>query len=74
MLVKNKGISKLYDTVAKAIKEAEASGKTGAEKKAYVLEKVEEKCQELGIPYKLFYGVIGKLIDTIIKHYNVVKK
>ena len=72
--VKNKWVSKLYDTVMLAIKEAEKTGKSGKDKKAYVMSKVEEKCTELGIPYTLLYKLISKLIDTVISHYNVVSK
>jgi len=72
--VKNKWITALSETIKAAIKEAEASGKSGEEKKAYVLQKVEEKCKELGIPFKLMVGLVSKLIDTIVKHYNVMVK
>ena len=72
--LKNKWISGISETVNKAIKEAENSKKTGEEKKAYVLEKVKEKCVELKIPYKLLFGLVSKLIDTIVKHYNVISK
>lgn len=72
--IKNKWISSIIGTVNAAIKEAESSKKTGVEKKAYVLQKVEEKCKELKIPYKLLFGLVSKLIDTTVKHYNVIAK
>lgn len=72
--VKNKWLSGIIDTINEAIKEAESSGKSGIEKKAYVLQKVEQKCNELKVPYKLLFGLISKLIDTTVKHYNVIAK
>ena len=72
--IQNKWISSIIDTINQAIKEAEASGKTGIDKKAYVLQNVENKCNELKIPYNLLIGLISKLIDTTIKHYNVIAK
>lgn len=74
MAIKNHWISQLTETIETAIKEAEKSGKSGADKKLYVLEQVEKKCEELKIPYKLTFGLVSKLIDTIVKHYNVIVK
>lgn len=77
MGVKNKWFSKLWDTIKTAIKEAEAlypdSG-SGEQKKTYVLEKVEAKCVELGIPYKLLKKLINLAIDKVIDNYNVISK
>lgn len=77
MGVKNKWFSKLWETIKLAIKEAETkfpeSG-SGDKKKAYVLEQVEIKCIELGIPYSLLKKLISLAIDKIIDDYNVIKK
>lgn len=72
--VKNKWLAALSETIKKAIKDAETTGKSGAEKKAYVLQRIEEKCDELGIPFRLVVGLVSRLIDTIVKHYNVIVK
>lgn len=74
MAIKNGWLKKLTATIEEAIRDAEASGKTGAEKKAYVIEKVREKCIELGIPYDLLKKLISKLIDKIVANYNVIAK
>lgn len=77
MGVKNKWFSKLWETIKLAIKEAESkfpeSG-SGDKKKAYVLEQVEIKCIELGIPYSLLKKLISLAIDKIIDDYNIIKK
>ena len=57
-----------------ACKVAEASGKTGSEKKEMVLKAVEAKCGELGIPFKLIHTLICKLIEQIINGYNAIVK
>lgn len=72
--IKNGWLKKIMKTINDAIKEAEVSGKSGAEKKAYVMEQVEKVCDELGIPYKIIEKLASKLIDTIISHYNVIAK
>lgn len=72
--IKNKWISQIIDTIEKAIKEAEESGKSGDEKKAYVMLQVEKKCEELGIPFRLIYTLVSTIIDKIIKDYNVIAK
>lgn len=72
--VKNGWIQKILTTINNAIKEAEKSGKTGPEKKAYVMEQAERMCYELGIPYKIIEKIIEKLIDKIVENYNVIAK
>lgn len=75
--IKNKWFSKIWDTIKIAIKEAEEkypeSG-SGEQKKAYVLEKVKTKCDELGIPYNFLKKLINLTIDKVIKYYNVISK
>lgn len=74
MAIKNNWLKKITDALNVAIKEAEASGKSGKEKKEYVLAQVEAKCKELGIPYALIKKLISKVIDKIIANYNAVVK
>lgn len=77
LAVKNKWVKEVYSTVVVAIKEAEEKFPehgSGELKKEYVLNAVEKKCYELNIPYAILKLVITKLIDTIVKHYNVIAK
>lgn len=74
--IKNKWISKLMDCIKESIKEAEEQWPEGhgSDKTAHVLEKVKEKCDELGIPYKMVYKLVKSLIDKIVANYNVIAK
>ena len=72
--IKEHWLEQLTNTIENAIKYAEANIKDGKEKKAYVLEQVKIKCEELGIPYHLLEKIIKKLIDRIIKDYNILVK
>lgn len=72
--IKNKWIEKLMDTIKEGVKEAEQSGKSGTEKKEYVMEKVKAKCVELQIPYQSIYKLVSLLINTIVKYYNFIIK
>lgn len=72
--IKNGWVSKILSTINDAIKEAEKSGKTGPEKKAYVLQQAEKVCDELKIPYKIIESLVAKIIDNIVKDYNVIAK
>lgn len=77
MGVKNKWFSQLYETIKVAIKEAEAKypdAGQGDEKKKYVLQKVEAKCKELGVPYNFLKKLIDIAIDNIIADYNIISK
>lgn len=77
LAVKNKWVKEVYNTVVVAIKEAEEKFPehgSGEVKKEYVLKAVENKCYELKIPYAILKLVITKLIDTIVKYYNVIAK
>jgi len=77
MGIKNKWFSQLYETIKAAIKEAETKypdAGQGAEKKKYVLQKVENKCKELGVPYNFLKKLISIAIDNIIADYNVISK
>lgn len=75
--IKKKWFSQLFETLKDAIKEAEAlypDAGSGDKKKAFVLEKIEEKCKELGIPYNLLKKLISLAIDEIISDYNIIAK
>lgn len=72
--IKNGWITKITATLNEAIKYAEKNIKDGKEKKDYVICRVKEKCEELGIPYTLIEKLVSKLIDKIIANYNVIKK
>ena len=75
--IKNKWFSKLWDTIKEAIKEAEEKYPekgSGSKKKEYVLQKVEEKCKELGISYALLKRLINIAIDKVIEDYNIISK
>jgi len=73
-LAKNKYITKVYSTIEEAMKEAEASGMSGEDKKTYVLAKVKTMCTELKIPYDFIATLISKVIENIIKGYNSMTK
>ena len=70
-------LNNAVDYTIKRIKEAEEkfpeSG-SGDKKKAYVIEKVKAKCDELGIPYALLKKLINVAIDKVIEDYNVISK
>lgn len=74
--IKNKWLGKIINTIEEGIKEAEIKypNGNGQIKKELVMNKVYLKCEELGIPFKLLYTLISKLIDKIIDNYNVIKK
>ena len=61
-------------TEEEAIKYAELNISGGEKKKEYVLCKVEEKCEELGIPYTFIKKLVKKLVDRVVANYNVIKK
>lgn len=75
--IKNKWLTKLLKTIETSIKEAEkkfTESGSGSKKKEYVINKVKEKCDELGIPYRLFEKLIDITIDKIVKDYNIIIK
>lgn len=71
---KNGWVKKIYDSLKAAIKEAESTQLKGSAKKAYVLEKIEKTCEDLGIPYRLIKKTLSSLIDKIIEYYNTISK
>ena len=75
--IKNGWIKELTSTIEQGMNDAEKQFPeqgSGEKKKEYVLFKVKAKCEEIGIPYTILATLIGKLIDTIIKNYNVISK
>ena len=72
--IKNGWIKKIYDQLKAAVKEAETTQLKGEAKKAYVLEKLEKACEDLGILYKLIKKMLSTLIDKIIEYYNIISK
>lgn len=72
--IKDKWVENLTHTIETSIKYAEENYTDGKEKLQYVLSQVKMKCQELNIPYYLLEKIIKKLIDRIIKDYNVIVK
>lgn len=72
--IRNKWLSQISSTIIKAMKDAEQSGKTGKEKKAHVLEQIQQLCCELGIPYTFIKKLIDKFIEKTIKAYNNMTK
>lgn len=72
--IKNNWLKQITATIEKAIKDAESTGKSGDEKKQLVLEAVRVKCIDLGIPYTFIRNIVNKLIDRIIKDYNILSK
>ena len=75
--IKNKWFKQLLETMNTAINEAETKFPeqgSGEQKKAYVLEKVKAKCDELCIPYALLKKLIDLAIDKVIEDYNIISK
>ena len=74
LAIKNHWAKKILETMNEAIKYAEMNIDGGEKKFNYVLTKVEEKCEELGIPFVLIRKLVKKLINKTIEGYNVIKK
>lgn len=73
--IKNKWLEKIMHTIEVAMAKAEEQYPQGhgEEKKQLVIEDVKMKCKELDIPYELIAKLISKLIDRIVKDYNLFK-
>lgn len=74
LAIKNGWVKKILKTMNEAIKYAEMTIDSGEKKLEYVLCKVEEKCEELGIPFVFIRKLVKKLINKTIDGYNVIKK
>ena len=57
-----------------AMKEAEASGKSGADKKQMVIDAVKAGCRAAGINMDMFIDQLGEYIDQTISFVNKIKK
>lgn len=57
-----------------AMKEAEASGKSGADKKQMVIDAVKAGCRAAGINMDMFIDQLGEYIDQTISFVNKMKK
>ena len=64
-LIKEGGWKKLFPIILNAIAEAEATGKTGAEKKEIVMAAVDSFASQMGIQYEV--ENLSKLIDEIVE-------
>lgn len=71
-LAKDGNWKKLYPMILNAISEAEATGKTGAEKKEIVMAAVDSFAKELGIDYEV--DQISDAIEFIIDFSKKVNK
>lgn len=57
-----------------AMKEAEASGKSGADKKQMVIDAVKAGCKAAGVDMSLFIDQLADYIDQTISFVNGMKK
>ena len=64
-LIKDGGWKKLFPIILNAIAEAEATGKTGAEKKEIVMAAVDSFASQMGIQYEV--ENLSILIDEIVE-------
>lgn len=65
----------MLKTVADAsMKEAEASGKSGADKKTMVMNAIKEACKAAGLNVDLFINQLSDYIDSSIDWFNGMKK
>ena len=71
-LAKDGNWKKLYPMILKAIMEAEATGKSGAEKKEIVMAAVDSFAKELGVQYEA--DQISDAIEFIIDFSKKVNK
>lgn len=74
LAIKNGWIKKITLTINESVKYAEENIKGGNEKKKYVLNQVQRKCDELGIPFTFIRNLVSKIIDKIISNYNIIEK
>ena len=72
--IKNHWVDELVMTINDAIKFIEKQSMKGYEKKQYVLQRVQDKCSELNIPYVFIEKLVSRLIDRIVKDHNVFVK
>ena len=77
-LVKEKNANEIWKMIMEmadaAMKEAEKSCKTGADKKTMVIESVKASCKAAGIDIDLFIDQLADYIDQTISFVNKMKK
>ena len=77
-LVKEKNANEIWKIIMEmadaAMKEAEKSWKTGADKKTMVIESVKASCKAAGINLDLFIDQLADYIDQTISFVNKMKK
>lgn len=70
-IVKNKEWQKIIKMAYKAVESAEATGKTGAEKKEMAISAVKAACAEAGIEItEESLSKLGDYIDELIAYFN----
>ena len=77
-LVKEKNASEIWTIIMSmadaAMKEAEASQKSGEDKKQMVLDSVNAACKSAGLDVSLFLDQLNTYIDQTISFVNQMKK
>ncbi len=77
-VTKNKNAQEIWAMIMEvadaAMKEAEKSCKTGADKKTMVIESVKASCKAAGINLDLFIDQLSNYIDQTISFVNKMKK
>ena len=77
-LVKEKNANEIWKMIMEmtdvAMKEAEKSCKTGADKKAMVIESVKASCKAAGLDLDLFIDQLSDYIDQTISFVNDMSK
>jgi hypothetical protein len=77
-LTKEKSAKEIWNTIVTmaeaAMKEAEASGKSGADKKEMVIESVKAGCKAAGLNIDDFLDQLGAYIDQCIGFVNDMTK
>ena len=78
VVVKTKNAQEIWTMIMSmadaAMKEAEASGKSGADKKQMVIDAVKAGCRAAGINMDMFIDQLGEYIDQTISFVNGMKK
>ena len=70
----NEKLAMLKSVADAAMKEAEASGKSGADKKTMVMNVVKESCKAAGLDIDLFINQLSDYIDNSITWFNGMSK
>ena len=77
-VTKEKSAKEIWNTIVSmadaAMKEAEASGKSGADKKEMVIESVKAGCKAAGLDIDDFLDQLGAYIDQMIDFVNRMTK